>query len=96
MRRKNANVMDVLSLPLFTFAVRRPNGIARASLDVDLQFPVEERAFAELDGLAPPLGLGGVGRGGGGLPPEEAVYQGRRHGQSESQAATAAATAAAV
>ena len=49
MGRKNANVMDVLSLPLFTFAVRRPNGIARASLDVDLQFPVEERALAELD-----------------------------------------------
>ena len=52
---------------------------SKSCLDVDLQLPVKEGSLAELDGLAPPLGLGGV-RVGGGLAPEEAA-EGRRHGQ---------------
>lgn len=53
---------------------------SESRLDVDLQFPVQEGALAELDGLAPPLGLGGV-RVGGGLAPEDAS-EGRRHRQA--------------
>ena len=53
---------------------------SESRLYVDLQFPVQEGALAELDGLAPPLGLGGV-RVGGGLAPEDAS-EGRRHRQA--------------